>query len=140
MTRCASSWHRYAVVLGAPGRMPKQKQLPSAVQGAGQPHGKQSGLAKKVGLQYKGQLTGEDGGRTDWTERRLIELLEQTVVYGGHVFDVKPSRPQIKSFLASGVMPEYLDKQPNSVFAALSRQSTLGWQQVGQRFGRVWQG
>jgi hypothetical protein len=88
----------------------------------------------------QGQLTGENGSRTYWTERRLMELLEQTVVHSGLAFDAMPSRPQIKSFLASGVMPDYLDQQPASVFAALSRQSTLGWQQVAERFGRVWQG
>jgi hypothetical protein len=129
--------HRYAVVLGAPGRMPKQKQLPPSVRGAVQRHGKQSGLAKKVGLLYQGQLTGENGGRTYWTEQRLMELLEQTVVHSGLAANAMPSKQQITAFMASGVMPEYLDKQPASVFAALSRQSTLSWQQVAQRFGRV---
>jgi len=132
--------HRYAVVLGAPGRMPKQKQLPPSVRGAVQRHGKQSGLAKKVGLLYQGQLTGENGGRTYWTEQRLMELLEQTVVHSGLAIDALPSKQQITAFMASGVMPDYLDKQPASVFAALSRQSTLSWQQVAERFERVWPG
>jgi len=131
--------HRYAVVLRAPGRMPKQKQLPPAVRGAVQRHGKQSGVAKKVGLHYQGQLTGENG-RTYWTEQRLLDLLAQTVLYSGLASIAMPSRAQITAFLASGVMPEYLDKQPASVFAALSRQSTLSWQQVAERFGRIWQG
>jgi hypothetical protein len=131
--------HRYAVVLRAPGRMPKQKQLPPAVRGAVQRHGKQSGVAKKVGLHYQGQLTGENC-RTYWTERRLMELLQQTVAYSGLVSIAMPSRAQITAFLASGVMPEYLDKQPASVFSAMSRQSTLNWQQVAERFGRIWQG
>ena len=132
--------HRYAVVLGAPGRMPLQTQLPPSVRGAVQRHGGQSVVASRVGLQYQGQLTGENGGRTYWTERRLIELLEMTVAQSGLAADAMPSKQQITAFLASGVMPEYLDKQPNSVFAALRCQYTLNWQQVGERFGRVWQG
>jgi len=109
------------------------------VRGAVQRHGKQSGVAKKVGLHYQGQLTGENG-RTYWTEQRLLDLLAQTVVYSGLASIAMPSRAQITAFLASGVTPEYLDKQPASVFAALSRQSTLSWQQVAERFGRIWQG
>ena len=70
----------------------------------------------------------------------FCKLLEQIVAHSGLVADAMPSRPQIKAFLASGVVPEYLDKQPNSVFAALSRQSTLSWQLVAERFERVWQG
>jgi len=132
--------HRFAELLGAPGLMPLQTQLPASVKGAVQRHGGQSGVAKQVGLQYQGQLTGESGGRTYWTERRLIELLDQTVAHSGLVADAMPSKQQITAFLASGVMPEYLDKQPNSVFAALRCQYTLSWQQVAERFGRVWQG
>jgi hypothetical protein len=132
--------HRYAVVLGAPGLMPLQTQLPPSVRGAVQRHGGQSVVASRVGLQYQGQLTGENGGRTYWTERRLIELLEMTVAQSGLAADAMPSKQQITAFLASGVMLEYLDKQPNSVFAALRCQYTLNWQQVGERFGRVWQG
>ena len=48
-----------------------------------------------------------------------------------------PSKAQITAFLGSGVVPEYRDKQPSSVFAALCRQSTLSWPQVAARFGRV---
>jgi hypothetical protein len=35
------------------------------------------------------------------------------------------------------VVPEYLNKQPNSVFAALTRQGSLRWAQVAERFGMV---
>jgi len=99
-----------------------------------------TGVAKKVGLQYQGQLTGEKGGRTYWTEQRLSDLLDKTVVHSGLAADAMPSKQQITVFLASGVVPEYLDKQPNSVFAALRCQYTLSWQLVAERFGRVWQG
>jgi hypothetical protein len=132
--------HRFAEVLGAPGLMPLQTQLPASAKGAVQRHGKQSGVAAKVGLHYQGQLTGENGGRTYWTEQRLSDLLDRTVAHNGLVTEAMPNRTQITAFLASGVLPEYLDKQPASVFAALSRQSTLSWQQVAERFGRVWQG
>lgn len=132
--------HRYAVELGAPGLMPKQKQLPAAVKGAVQRFGGQSAVATRVGLQYQGQLVGDDGRRTYWTETRLISLLEQTVVHANLAADAMPSRPQIAAFLCSGVVPEYRDKQPPSVFAALSRQNTLSWPQVAERFRRVPQG
>lgn len=131
--------HRYAVLLGSPGLMPLQTQLPASVKGAVQRNGRQSGVAAKVGLRYQGQLTGENG-RTYWTEQRLIALLEQSADYSGLAVGAMPSRPKISAFLASGIVPEYRDKQPNSVFAALSRQSTLRWPQVAQRFGRVWEG
>lgn len=130
---------RYAVLLGTPGRMPKQKQLPASVQGAVQRHGRQSGAARRLGLHYQGQLTGENG-RAYWTEQRLSDLLDRTVAHSGLAADAMPNKQQITAFLASGVMPEYLDRQPNSVFAALRCQYTLSWQQVAERFGRVWQG
>jgi hypothetical protein len=131
--------HRYAALLGTPGLMPKQKQLPDAVRGAVQRLGGQSAVAALVGLKYQGQLVGENG-RTYWTEARLIALLEQTVAQCGLAANAMPSKPQITAFLASGVVPEYRDKQPNSVFAALSRQSRLSWPQVAERFGRMPQG
>ena len=62
------------------------------------------------------------------------------VADSGLAADAMPSKQQITAFLTSGVVPEYLDKQPNSVFAALRCQYTLSWQQVAERFGRVWQG
>lgn len=129
--------HRYAVVIGSPGLMPKQKQLPSAVRGAVQRHGKQSGLAAKVGLHYQGQLVGENGTRTYWTEERLADLLKQTCGHFALASNSMPSRRQIVAFLRSGVAPDYIDKQSASVFAALSRQSTLNWEQVAARFGHI---
>jgi hypothetical protein len=128
--------HRYAVVLGAPGLMPKQLQLPTAVKGAVQRLGGQGAVAAKVGLTYQGQLVG-DNGRTYWTEERLRALLEQTAAHSSLATAAMPSRAQITAFLASGVVPEYLNKQPNSVFAALTRQGSLRWAQVAERFGMV---
>ena len=132
--------HRFAVLLGAPGLMPKQTQLPPAVSGAVQRHGGQSAVARAVGLTYQGQLVGENGGRTYWTEERLSDLLAQTVRYHGLAADTLPNRSQIQAFLASGVVPDYRDKQPNSVIAAMSRQGTLSWEQIAERFGRIWRG
>jgi len=87
--------HRFAEVLGAPGLMPLQTQLPASVKGAVQRHGGQSGVAKQLGLHYQGQLTGERGGRTYWTELRLSDLLDQTVAHIGLVADAMPSKQQI---------------------------------------------
>lgn len=78
-----------------------------------------------------------ESGRTYWSEQRLRELLEQTATHCGLAAAAMPSRMQITTFLSSGVVPEYLDKQPNTVFAALSRQGRLRWPQVAERFGRV---
>ncbi|MCX5937426.1 MAG: hypothetical protein NTW02_04290, partial [Cyanobium sp. LacPavin_0920_WC12_MAG_62_9] len=47
-----------------------------------------------------------------------------------------PSRKQIREFLESGVVAEYDDKHPQAIFSALTRQSTLSWTQVAERFGR----
>jgi Bacterial RNA polymerase, alpha chain C terminal domain len=129
--------HRYAEVLGAPGLMPKQLQLPSAVKGAVQRFGGQGVVAAKVGLTYQGQLVGENG-RAYWTEERLRELLEQAAAHAGLAADGMPNRAQLTAFLVSGVVPAYRDKQPNTVFAALSRQGRLRWREVADRFGRVW--
>jgi len=130
--------HRYAVLLGAPGLMPKQVQLPTAVKGAVQRFGGQGAVAAKVGLTYQGQLVGENG-RTYWTEERLRALLEQTASHFDLAAEAMPTRPQISTFLSSGVVPDYLNKQPNSVFAALTRQGILRWPQVAERFGMVFQ-
>jgi hypothetical protein len=127
---------RFAELIGQPGLMPLQTSLPGAIRGAVQRHGGQSAVARALGLTYQGQLVGENGGRAYWTETRLHDLLAQTVAQAGLPADAMPDRPKIAAFLRSGVVPEYQDKQANSVYAALSRQSTLSWPQVAERFGR----
>lgn len=127
---------RFAVLLGTPGLMPKQTQLPAAVHSAVQRHGGQSRVAEAIGLAYQGQLVGEHG-RTYWTDLRLEQLLEQTVTYCCLPLRTMPSRMQIRDFMQSGMVAEYADKRFESVFAALTRQSTLSWPQVAQRFGRA---
>lgn len=127
---------RFAVLFRAPGLMPKQKQLPAAVHSAVQRHGGQSKVARMIGLAYQGQLVGEHG-RTYWTDLRLEQLLEQTVSYWRLSLRAMPSRLQIRAFLLSGLVIEYADKSAETVFAALTRQSTLSWSQVAQRFGRT---
>jgi hypothetical protein len=127
---------RFAVLFRAPGLMPKQKQLPAAVHSAVQRHGGQSKVARMIGLAYQGQLVGEHG-RTYWTDLRLEQLLEQTVSYCRLPLRAMPSRLQIRAFLLSGLVIEYADKSAETVFAALTRQSTLSWSQVAQRFGRT---
>ena len=47
-----------------------------------------------------------------------------------------PSRRQIRAFLQSGVIAEYIDKQPQSAIAALTTGSTLSWDEVAARFQR----
>lgn len=126
---------RFAELIGEPGRMPLQTTLPPAVKGAVQRHGGQSAVARVLGLRYQGQLVGASG-RTYWTEERLALLLEQTVRHAGLGDRAMPTRRQIQSFFLSGLVEEYCDKQVGSVFAALTRQATLSWEQVAERFGR----
>jgi hypothetical protein len=128
--------HRDAARLGRPGRMPMQKQLPDSVKGAVQRHGGQSAVARAMGLAYQGQLVGENGGRTYWTEARLRALLAETESFHGLPAGAMPSRLQIRDFLQTGPIEAYRDKRPESVYAALNRQSTLSWAQVAERFGR----
>lgn len=127
---------RFAALLGAPGVMPFQEDLPASVRGAVQRQGGHSAVARAIGMDYKGQLVGEHG-RTYWTDLRLEQLLEQTVSYCHLPARAMPSRQQIRAFMQSGLVAEYADKKVESVYAALTRQSTLSWQQVAQRFGRI---
>jgi hypothetical protein len=129
--------HRFAVVLGAPGRMPKQTQLPISVRSAVQRYGGQSAVARAFDLAYQGQLVGESG-RTYWTRARLRTLLEQTAEHNGLPARAMPSRTQITAFMKSGVVSDYDNKRPGSVFAALTRKSTLSWPRVAKRFARIW--
>lgn len=127
---------RFAALAGSPGVMPKQTQLPPSVHGAVGRHGGQCKVARHIGMKYKGQVVGEHG-RTYWTDLRLEQLLEQTVSYCHLLARAMPSRQQIRAFMQSGLVAEYADKKVESVYAALTRQSTLSWTQAAQRFGRV---
>lgn len=127
---------RFAVLMGTPGVMPYQEDLPPAVRGAVQRHGGQSAVAGAIGMDYRGQLVGENG-RTFWTDLRLEQLLEQTVSYCRLPLRAMPSRLHIRDFMQSGLVLEYADKRIETVYAALTRQSTLSWQQVALRFGRI---
>lgn len=126
---------RFARLIGAPGLMPFQTQLSASVHGAVERHGGQGAVARKIGLIYQGQLVGEHG-RTDWTELRLEQLHEQTVSHLHLPIRAMPSRLQIRAFLESGLVTDDADKRCETVYAALTRQSTLSWPQVAQRFGR----
>lgn len=126
---------RFAALIGSPGVMPHQTELPPAVRAAVQRHGGQCSVAGAIGLAYKNQLVGEHG-RAYWTELRLEQLLEQTVAYCQLPLRSMPSRLQIRDFMTSNLVLEYADKRVETVYAALTRQSTLSWQQVGKRFDR----
>jgi hypothetical protein len=126
---------RFAVLLEQPGIMPFQEQLPPAVRGAVQRHGGQSAVATALGLAYRGQLVGEHGRRF-WSDMRLEQLLDQTAAFCGLPARVMPSRRQIRAFMQSGVITEYIDKQPQSAIAALTTGSYLSWDEVAERFQR----
>ena len=128
--------HRYAALIGAPGRMPKQKQLPDRVKGAVERHGGQGPVAKAAGLRYQGQLVGEGGSRTYWNDLRLRQLLLDAVRFHDLAPGAMPSRPQIRDCMISGVYPHYLGKKPESAIAALCGHGILRWHQVSERFCR----
>jgi hypothetical protein len=126
---------RMATLLGEPGVMPYQEQLPPAVRGAVQRHGGQSAVAAALGLNYRGQLVG-DHGRRFWSDLRLEGLLDQTVAFCKLPERSMPSRPQIRAFMQSGAVAEYFDKLPESAIAALTSASKLSWDEVAVRFCR----
>jgi hypothetical protein len=127
---------RYAVVIGKPGFMPKQKQLPACVSAAVQRHGGQFVITQTVGLRYQGQLVADDGSRTYWTNQRLRYCLAMTAEFHQLTPDHMPSRVQIRDFLQNGPLEEYRNKHPESVYSALTRQNTLKWPDVAVLFGR----
>ena len=126
---------RLAALLGEPGVMPYQEQLPPAVRGAVQRHGGQSAVATALGLSYRGQLVG-DHGRRFWSDLRLELLLDQTVAFCQLPARSMPSRIQIRAFMQSGAIAEYFGKLPESAIAALTSASALSWDEVAARFHR----
>jgi len=126
---------RLAALLGKPGVMPYQEELPPAVRSAVQRHGGHSAVATALGLSYRGQLVGEHGRRY-WSYLRLEQLLDQTVAFCQLPARSMPSRRQIREFMQSGLITAYRDKRPESALAAMTHASTLSWEEVAARFHR----
>lgn len=127
---------RHAIALGEPELMPKQTSFPDAVRGVVTRYGGQSKVAKRIGLQYQGQLVGSDGGRRYWTEERLSQLLTDTNLQQQQETDVMPSYGDVLEFFAKTPIAEYQDKKPHSAIAALTKMGTLHWSEVAQRFNK----
>jgi superfamily II DNA or RNA helicase len=127
---------RHAIALGEPELMPKQTSFPRAVGGIVTSYGGQSKVAKRIGLQYQGQLVGSDGGRRYWTEERLQQLLLDTNQHHQHEPDLMPSYGDILEFFSDTKIGEYQDKKAHSAIAALTKMGTLHWSEVAGRFGK----
>ena len=127
---------RHAITLGHPNAMPKQTSLPRRVGGIVQGFGGQSKVARRIGLRYQGQLVGEDGGRTYWTEEKLIKLLEDVNRFFNQDLSMMPSQSQIYGFFKEQVDEPYVGKNPGSPIANMNQQGKLHWSEVASRYGK----
>lgn len=127
---------RHAAALGEPHVMPNQTSFPDSVRGVVTSYGGQSKVAKKIGLEYHGQLVGEDGGRTYWTDEKLTTLLVDVNSRLGLSKEMMPSYGQVLEFFATSEDPKYQDKKPHSAIAALTKMGKLHWSEVAKRFNK----
>ena len=127
---------RHAVALGHPDAMPKQTSLSRRVGRVVQDFGGQSKVARRLGLRYQGQLVGEDGGRTYWTDEKLHKLLDDVNQFHNQELVLMPSYAQIYDFFDAQVDEPYVGKNPGSPIAGMTRQGRLHWSEVASRFGK----
>ena len=117
--------------------MPKQTSLPDSVRGVVTRFGGQSKVASLIGLRYQGQLVNPDGGRTYWTDKRLEELIDDVNNLHKQKLSRMPARPQFVHFFKSTSISKYKDKKVYSAFAALTKQETLSWEEVANKFNKI---
>jgi superfamily II DNA or RNA helicase len=127
---------RHAAALGSPNVMPNQTSFPDSVRGVVTGYGGQSKVARKIGLEYHGQLVSEDGGRTYWTDEKLAKLLVDVNIRLGLSEEIMPSYGQVLEFFAISEDPRYQDKKPHSAIAALTKMGKLHWSEVAKRFDK----
>lgn len=127
---------RHAAALGSPNVMPNQTSFPDSVRGVVTSYGGQSKVARKIGLEYHGQLVGEDGGRTYWTDEKLATLLVDVNTRLGLSEEMMPSYGQVLEFFSTSEDPKYQDKKPHSAIAALTKMGKLHWSEVAKRFNK----
>ena len=127
---------RHANALGQPDLMPKQTSFPDSVRGVVTSYGGQGKVAKRIGLQYQGQLVGSDGGRRYWTDERLNQLLDHTNSHHHQDHDQMPSYGQVLDFFSATEIPDYKEKKPHSAIAALTKMGALHWSEVAHRFNK----
>lgn len=127
---------RHATALGHPTAMPKQTSLPRRVGRIVQDFGGQSKVARRLGLRYQGQLVGENGGRTYWSEEKLITLLDDVNQFFNQDLSIMPSQAQIYGFFKEQVDEPYVGKNPGSPIANMNQQGQLHWSEVASRYGK----
>jgi hypothetical protein len=113
------------------GLMPKQTTLPRGVSAAVQRFGGQSVVARKMGMQYQGQIRGKDG-RTYWTEEKIREYIREIQVNYFLPRFLMPERQQVKDFVDRNGMAA---EKGNSCISAITKQLTLTWGEAAQTRG-----
>ena len=78
-------------------------------------------MASKVGLNYQGQLVGEDG-KTFWTKERIDDLFDTIRSLKDESMSWNPSADEIKRFLKQTDLEEYKDLRLESLMAAIKRE------------------
>jgi hypothetical protein len=113
------------------GLMPKQTTLPRGVSAAVQRFGGQSVVARKMGMQYQGQIRGKDG-RTYWTEEKISEYIGEIQENYFLPRFLMPERQQVRDFVdRNGTAAE----KGNSCISAITKQLTLTWGEAAQARG-----
>ena len=129
--------YRHAKALGEPHLMPKQTSFPRrGVGGAIGNFGGQSAVAKKIGLEYQGQLVNEGGGRAFWTEDRLTTLIFDVNEFFNQSQELLPTQIQIHNYIESTDKELYANKKGASIIAAYTKLGNLDWLDVAEKFGK----
>ncbi len=114
--------YRHAATQGTPHLMPKQITLPNAVRGAVTRFGGQNYVAKKIGLEYQGQLVAEgQGGRTYWDSDRVRGLIQKINNYLGKPDKNGVSQKDIRNYFEFSEDTDLIGKKVNSLLAAIER-------------------
>lgn len=119
----------FAVEIGRPEFMPKQKELTSHsrtdLRGAIGRFGGQSKVATLAGLVYQGQQVAEDGSRTYWTEERIGKFLNEVAEKEGHP-NVMPTQNECRKYAPN----------PSTIIAILTRGGAGDtWFEIANHYG-----
>ena len=130
--------YRWAEELGEPDLMPKQTSFPRrAVGGAiSKFFGGQSAVAKRLGLEYQGQLVNEGGGRVFWTEERIKLLLKEVNILFEQDEEIMPGYSQVVDFFSLTDIDIFKGKKPQSAMARMTSMGNLNWAETAEKYGK----
>lgn len=122
----------FAVEIGKPEFMPMQMEFRGhgrgALNAAIKKFGGQSKVAALAGLIYQGQLVGEDGSRTYWTEERIGKFLHEVAEKEGHP-NVMPTQLECRKYAPN----------PNTIITILTQRGCYGgdktWFETASHYG-----